>query len=161
MTIILLAHLHASTYYVCHSLCTWLYTSCSAIQKFGKLGRLWTAHLSSWFNEVWPYAAFNHNEICQISYENVSHMESTISLLASILWVPKGLYYITVLQCSALQCSKPSGNFCQNCMWMWLSLYLFLHNYPPIGIQFWWKSTQFCPNWVASTLTCLVQIGYT
>ena len=29
-------------------------------------------HISFWFNEVWPYASLNHNEICRISYENAS-----------------------------------------------------------------------------------------
>ena len=30
-------------------------------------------HILLWFNEVWPYASLNHDEICRIPYENVSH----------------------------------------------------------------------------------------
>ena len=29
-------------------------------------------HISLWFNEIWPYASLNHNEICHIPYENAS-----------------------------------------------------------------------------------------
>ena len=72
-------------------------------------------HISLWFNEVWPYASLNHNDICCIPYENASRT-GVRGLPNVIHWTAcDGFVDLTqvIVQWLTVENIPSLGNFCE------------------------------------------------